>query len=155
MMRRHSRIKRILSLLLTFLMILSLAPATVLAASDTYQKVTDQGVLHHGKIHSGDGYRFCAGCAGRHWLSAVEFGTDIGDTIQNRTGAVWDITVDGEQAVLTDGNGVSVAPKGGNNNGIKTGRIPVEMGLCKWEIYLFRSGEGYRHSGQQYRCTIC
>ena len=32
---------------------------------------------------------------------------------------MWDVTVNGDVAKLTDSNGVTIAPKGGNNNGIK------------------------------------
>lgn len=88
MMRRHSRIKRILSLLLTFLMLLSLAPAAVFAASGTYQKVTDQASFTSGKYILVTDTGYTPGVLDGTWISAVEFGADTADTIQNPNGAV-------------------------------------------------------------------
>ena len=46
-----------------------------------------------------------------------------GDTITeaNAAGYIWDLTVDGTSVVLTDANGVSIAPKSGDTNGIQSG----------------------------------
>ena len=45
---------------------------------------------------------------------------------------IWDVTTDGASATLTDSNGASIAPKGGNNNGIKSGEY-------SWSI-IFNDG---------------
>ena len=141
MMRRHSRIKRILSLLLTFLMLLSLAPAAVFAASGTYQKVTDPASFTSGKYILVTDTGYTPGVLDGTWISAVEFGADTADTIQNPNGAVWDISVDGEQAVLTDSNEVSVAPKGGNNNGIKEGEYQWKWAFADGKFTFSGQGE--------------
>ena len=44
-----------------------------------------------------------------------------GDTVTDPAGAIWTITVTDGGVKLTDSNGASIAPKGGNNNGIKSG----------------------------------
>ena len=41
-------------------------------------------------------------------------------TTENAAGYIWDITVSGSSAVLTDANGVTIAPKSGNTNGIQS-----------------------------------
>ena len=48
------------------------------------------------------------------WVTAVE-------AANAATDAVWTLTVTGDSVTLTDANDVSIAPKGGNNNGIKQG----------------------------------
>jgi hypothetical protein len=55
------------------------------------------------------------------WIEAGNPTVD-GDTItvDNAAGYIWTLTVDGTSAILTDANGASIAPKGGNNNGIKS-----------------------------------
>ena len=49
---------------------------------------------------------------------------------------VWNVTVSGNSVKLTDSNGVTIAPKGGNNNGIKTGDyswdVSFEGGVFKF-----------------------
>ena len=45
---------------------------------------------------------------------------------------IWDVTTDGASVTLTDSNGASIAPKGGNNNGIKSGEY-------SWSI-IFNDG---------------
>lgn len=42
-----------------------------------------------------------------------------GNVVTDTKGAVWTITVSGTSVTLTDANGKTIAPKGGNNNGIK------------------------------------
>lgn len=54
------------------------------------------------------------------WISYAQ-PTISGDTVTDPKGAVWTLTVSGNSVTLTDSNGVSIAPKGGNNNGIKSG----------------------------------
>ena len=54
------------------------------------------------------------------WLSAVQ-PVVSGNTVTDTKGAVWTLTVNGSSVTLTDANGISVKPKGGNNNGISEG----------------------------------
>lgn len=44
---------------------------------------------------------------------------------------VWDITVGDSVVTLTDSNGVTIAPKGGNNNGIQSGAIAGALPALK------------------------
>ena len=44
-----------------------------------------------------------------------------GNAVTDTAGAVWTITVSDSGVILTDANGVSIAPKGGNSNGVKSG----------------------------------
>ena len=54
------------------------------------------------------------------WLTAVQ-PTVSENMVTEPAGAVWTLTFDGSSVTLTDANGVTVAPKSGNNNGIKEG----------------------------------
>ena len=54
------------------------------------------------------------------WVSTVQ-PTVEGNQVTDAKGAYYTITVNGTNAKLQDANGMYIAPKGGNNNGIKTG----------------------------------
>lgn len=138
-MRKRGKMKRFLSLILTALMLLSLLPVTVLAASDTYQKVADGASFTTGRYVMVTDTGYAPGVLDGTWITAQEI-TNAGDALENPVdAAVWDITVTGDQAVLTDSNGVSVAPKGGNNNGISQGGY-------QWK-WTFENGK-FTFSGQ-------
>lgn len=66
------------------------------------------------------------------WISAVA-------EASASTDAVWTLTVDGSNVILTDANNVSVAPKGGNDNGIVSGSY-------EW-AWSFENGK-FKFSGQ-------
>ena len=53
------------------------------------------------------------------WIQVTQPVFD-GETLTDPQGAVWTLTVNGSNVQLTDSNGVSIAPKGGNNNGLKS-----------------------------------
>ena len=87
--------------------------------SGTYVKVTD------GQLVSGQYVLVTAGGYAPHlldgsWITYAQ-PTISGNNVTDSKGTVWTLTVNGSSVVLTDANGVSVAPKGGNNNGIKEG----------------------------------
>ena len=67
------------------------------------------------------------------WISAVQVAEG---TIPD---AIWTLTVTGEEVTLKDSNGKFVAPKGGNNNGIKEGEY-------KWN-WSFEDGK-FTFAGQ-------
>ena len=85
----------------------------------TFVQITTVDQLVSGKyvLVAGNGYAPKA--LDGTWLSS---GTPAvnGSAISaaDAAGFIWDITVDGTSVKLTDANGVTVAPKGGNNNGI-------------------------------------
>lgn len=87
-------------------------------AEGSYTKITTAAAFTTGEYVLAVETGYAMGSLDGSWISTAQIAPD-GDTV---TGApVWTVTVDGDTAVLTDANGVSIAPKGGNANGIKTG----------------------------------
>ena len=94
-------------------------PVTPPTGESAYVKVTD-GKLVSGKyvLITPNGY--APGVYESGWVTALQ-PVVSGDIVTDTKGAVWTLTVNGNSVILTDANGVSIAPKGGNNNGIISG----------------------------------
>ena len=114
---------RLLAWLLVFTMVFGLVPTAATAAdsSATYTKITTMDELVSGQyilvVNSGYAPTVLDGT----WVLA-EAVAAAGDAITDpAANLVWTLTVSADGAQLTDSNGVSVAPKGDNNNGIATG----------------------------------
>ena len=120
-MKTNNR-SRILAWLLIVAMVMTLVPTVVLAAeSATYTKITSADELTTGKYVMAVSTGYGPGVLDGTWITAESI-TASGDTVTNPAATtVWDITVDGGTVKLTDSNGASIAPKGGNNNGIASG----------------------------------
>ena len=54
------------------------------------------------------------------WVSVVQPEIE-GDQVADAKGGIWTLTVNGSSVQITDANGASIKPKGGNNNGIASG----------------------------------
>ena len=114
--------RKALAALMSISMAFSALPAGAFAAegTGTFEKITEQAEFTTGKyVMTVDDYAVEA--LSGTWLPAAEVDTSADTLTDPASGIVWDITVDGETAVLTDANGVTVAPKGGNANGISKG----------------------------------
>ena len=109
-------------MLLAVVMVFSMLPTLVFAEDTaTYTKITSAEELTTGKYVMVVSTGYGPGVLASGWLTAEAITVD-GDTVTDPAAtAVWDITVDGSTVKLTDSNGVSIAPKGGNNNGIQAG----------------------------------
>ncbi len=130
------RTTRCLALLLAVVMILSVMPVAMAeGTSQTYTKVTSAAELTTGKyvLVTDKGY-----APGEYdngdtpWVTAITPSVKE-DKIENPTAGVWTLTVDTDGVIMTDANGISIAPKGKNNNGIKKGSY-------KWSV-SFASGK--------------
>ena len=131
---------RLTALCMAALMAFSLMPAqTADAAGETYTKVTSADELTDGRYIMVTDTGYAPGVLDGTWVSAVQVAAG-GDTLQETTGAVWKITAEGDQVTLTDSNGVSVKPNGGNNNGISSGEY-------KWKA-TFENGK-FTFAGQE------
>ena len=137
-MRGHSR--RLLSVLLALIMLLSLLPTAVLAADpapQTFKKVKSADELVTGQYVLVDE----KGCSPKelsgNWVTKTTVAVN-GDTATASEG-IWTITVSADGVVLTDTSNTSIAPSGGNNNGIKKGDY-------KWAV-AFANGT-FTFSGQ-------
>ena len=116
--------KRILSALLSLVMLLSLLPvaafATETAAPKTATKITAADDLVSGQYVLVAGNDYAPTILSGSWVTATSV-TAEGDTVTVDPSLLWTITVDGTTAKLTDSNGKTIAPSGGNSNGIKSG----------------------------------
>lgn len=138
-MKRSLR-SRIFSGLLALVMILTMLPMGTLAeGTATYTKISTADELTSGKYVMITSTGYAPGALDGTWLSAVQ-PTMSGDQLTDPAGAVWDITVVEGGVKLTDGNGVTVAPKGGDKNGIKSGDYV-------WAVSVNGNGE-FRFMGQ-------
>ncbi len=54
------------------------------------------------------------------WVTAVK-PTIIGNAVSDAKGGIWTLTVSGNTVKITDSKGQTIAPTGGNDNGIKSG----------------------------------
>ncbi|MBQ6701131.1 MAG: hypothetical protein IJM98_10790, partial [Oscillospiraceae bacterium] len=120
---KTSKKSRLLSAMLAILMVVTMFPVTVFAAEgDTvYTKVTSSDELTTGKYVMVASHGYAPTVYADGWLSTTAVAAD-GDNIVNPDKTlVWTVTVDGNTVKLTDSNGETVAPKGGNNNGIIKG----------------------------------
>ena len=118
-MRTHDR-SRFLAWLLLVAMVLTMLPTAAFAAdAATYTKITTMEELTSGQYVMAVSTGYSPNVYEGGWITAQAIDAS-GETI---TGAVspWTVTVDGETVKLTDCNGVTIAPKGGNVNGIVTG----------------------------------
>lgn len=121
-------------------MLLSLLPTAVLAAdatAKTFKKVKSGDELVTGQYVLVDE----KGCSPKelsgNWVTKTTVAVN-GDTATASEG-IWTITVSADGVVLTDAGNTSIAPSGGNNNGIKKGDY-------KWAV-AFANGT-FTFSGQ-------
>ena len=108
---------KFLAFVLALVMVFSMLPVSVFAEETvTFTKITTLGELTTGTYVLVTEKGYAPGVFdGSSWITATAVSTP--DSSSPR----WTITVDGDTATLTDANGTSVAPKGGNNNGIQSG----------------------------------
>ena len=125
---------RMLSVLLLVVMVISMFPASAYADSAaTYTPITSADQLVTGKYVMVAG-EYAPGVYDNGWVTAVAV------SAPDASSPVWTITVNGDgTASLTDANGVTVAPNGGNTNGITSGSY-------NWAVAF--TGSGFTFSGQ-------
>lgn len=120
----HRALALVLALMLCLTLLIGSAPSSGAAGSGdeaTWTQVTSADQFTTGQYYMVTDTRYAPGVLDGSWVTAVE-------AANAATDAVWTLTVTGDSVTLTDANGVSVAPKGGNNNGILSGEYS-----WKWE----------------------
>ncbi len=136
---------RLLSWLLVIAMVISMVPTFALAAeSATYTKITTAEQLTAGKyvmmVATGYAPSVLEGDE-KAWITSQTL-TAEGNVVKDPDAAVvWDITVNESGVVLTDSNGVSVAPKDESANGIKAGEYNWNV-TCTDGTFRFAGQEG-------------
>ncbi len=137
---------RFLALLMAMIMVFSMIPMSAFAVegSAVYTKITTAAELTTGKyvIVANGGYAMGVYDNGTSPWITMEAVTEPEDGKLTNPAAsiVWTVTVDGSTVKLTDSNGVTVAPKGGNNNGIKSGDY-AWTATCENGVFHF-DGQG-------------
>ena len=126
--------KRILSAVLSAVMVLAMLPAMAFAEATTFTQITSAEELVTGQyVMVAGGY--APGVYDAGWLTAVAV------TTPDASSPVWTVTVNDDGTVtLTDANSTSIAPKGGNNNGITSGSYNWAV-ACANGTFTF-SGQG-------------
>lgn len=115
------RITRCLALLLAVVMVLSVMPVAMAeGTAQTYTKVTSAAELTTGKYVLVTDTDYAPDYFDNGWVLATQPSV-VDGKIENPTAGVWTLTVDTDGVVMTDAKGTSIAPKGGNTNGIQSG----------------------------------
>ncbi len=94
--------------------------ATEPSTGDGFNKITDASQFTSGKYVMIVNTGYAPGVYDNKWLSAVQ-PTVSGNAVTDDKGAVWTLTVNGDSVVITDANGVTIKPAGGNKNGVLDG----------------------------------
>ena len=118
---KQSKFSRVLSLILVAVMVFSMFPAGVFAEEPAvYTQIASAEELTTGKyvmvVNSG----YAPTVLDNGWVLAEAVTAVDGTVTGPAANLVWDITVVEGGVKLTDSNGITVAPKGGNANGIKS-----------------------------------
>lgn len=113
----HRALALVLALMLCLTLLIGSAPSSGAAGSGdeaTWTKVTSADQFTTGQYYMVTDTSYAPGKLDGAWVTAVE-------AANAATDAVWTLTVTGDSVTLTDANDVSIAPKGGNKNGIEQG----------------------------------
>lgn len=115
------RTTRCLALLLAVVMVLSVMPVAMAeGTTQTYTKVTSAAELTTGKYVLVTDTDYAPDYFDNGWVLATQPSV-VDGKIENPTAGVWTLPVDTDGVVMTDAKGTSIAPKGGNTNGIQSG----------------------------------
>ena len=114
------KMRKLVAMLLAVLMLCSVIPFSAAAEGETYAKITSAAEFTSGNYVMMVDTGYAPGVLDGTWVSAVQ-PTVSGDVVTNANGGVWTLTVDGDTVTMKDTNGVIIAPKGGNANGIISG----------------------------------
>lgn len=144
--------RRMLALLLTAAMAVTMLPAVAWAAEEsTYTKISSMEELVSGKYVMTVDTGYGPGVLDGTWVSAQAITSSSDNQVVNpAANTVWDITVGDSVVTLTDSNGVTIAPKGGNNNGIQSGTYSWGVTCSETGTFQFAGPwRGHGDIGQQ------
>ena len=154
--------KRFLAIFLVALMLVSMLPVTAAAADEgVYKKISSMDELTTGKYVMILDTGYAPGSLDGTWVTAVQPSVTDGSVTDPTTG-VWTLTVSGSSVKLTDANGVSIAPNGGDSNGIKSGdynwEVRIEGGKFSFygtgtDTVTFASNKSFENKFRAYKNT--
>lgn len=133
----HRALALVLALMLCLTLLIGSAPSSGAAGSGdetTWTQVTLADQFTTGQYYMVTDTSYAPGVFDGSWVTAVE-------AANAATGAVWTLTVNGNSVTLTDANGVSIAPKGGNNNGIQSGNYSWNWKFANGKFTFSGQGE--------------
>ena len=135
------RTTRCLALLLAVVMVLSVMPVAMAEeTTQTYTKVTSAAELTTGKYVLVTDTDYAPDYFDSGWVLATQPSV-VGGKIENPTAGVWTLTVDTDGVVMTDAKGTSIAPKGGNTNGIQSGSYKWAASFADGKFTFAGTGE--------------
>ena len=115
----NKNITKVLSVVLVAIMLLVAVPFVTSAASDVEQ-ITSLDQLTTGKYVIATDKGYAMGVIDGTWVTAQKVTATNGKITGVADSLLWEVTVSGSSVTLKDNNGVFLAPKGGNSNGIAT-----------------------------------
>ena len=139
--KHEKRTTRCLALLLAVVMVLSVMPVAMAEeTTQTYTKVTSAAELTTGKYVLVTDTDYAPDYFDSGWVLATQPSV-VGGKIENPTAGVWTLTVDTDGVVMTDAKGTSIAPKGGNTNGIQSGSYKWAASFADGKFTFAGTGE--------------
>ena len=133
----HRALALVLALMLCLTLLIGSAPSSGAAGSGdetTWTRVTSADQFTTGQYYMVTDTSYAPGVLDGSWVTAVE-------AANAATDAVWTLTVSGDEVTLTDSNDVSIAPKGGNNNGIQSGNYSWNWKFANGKFTFSGQGE--------------
>ena len=134
--------KKTIAWLLTLALLLTCCPVFSLQAKAQtgYAKVTSADELVSGQYVMIVDTGYAPGAFDNGWLTAVQPTVSNG-AVTDAKGGIWTLTFDGESVTITDANGVTIAPKGGNTNGILSGSYQWAWTFADGKVVFSGVGE--------------
>ena len=134
--------RRLLSALLSLLMLVSLLPISVLAddATVTATQITQASELVDGQYVLVTDSGYAPGVLDGTWLTAAAVTADE-NTVTVDPALLWTVTVGTDGIKLKDSSGNTIAPKGGNNNGIQSGDYSWKVSFADGKFSFAGQGD--------------
>ncbi len=134
--------RRLLSALLSLLMLVSLLPISVLAddATVTATQITQASELVDGQYVLVTDSGYAPGVLDGTWLTAAAVTADE-NAVTVDPALLWTVTVGTDGIKLKDSSGNTIAPKGGNNNGIQSGDYSWKVSFADGKFSFAGQGD--------------
>ena len=134
--------RRLLSALLSLLMLVSLLPISVLADDTTVTatQITQASELVDGQYVLVTDSGYAPGVLDGTWLTAAAVTADE-NAVTVDPALLWTITVGTDGIKLKDSSGNTIAPKGGNNNGIQSGDYSWKVSFADGKFSFAGQGD--------------
>ena len=139
---KATKSRRLLSALLSLLMLVSLLPISVLADDTTVTatQITQASELVDGQYVLVTDSGYAPGVLDGTWLTAAAVTADE-NAVTVDPALLWTVTVGTDGIKLKDSSGNTIAPKGGNNNGIKSGDYSWKVSFADGKFSFAGQGD--------------